>query len=251
MSAEIKLETYAAVDLGSNSFHLLVARREHGELRVLDRIREMVRLGGGLGPDGQLNPEIEQRARHCLARFAVDPAQVERVRRTALELFDQLAPGQPVSRSHRVLLAWASELHETGLALSHDNYQQHSAYLVEASDMAGFSRQEQLFLAALVGFQRRDLPADYAARLPKRLHKALRITLLCMRLAWIFCRSREDQAIAAFRIRLADPEVFLALPAHWMETHPLTMTDLESECRALKKTGLDLQIVYLEAETDD
>ena len=47
-------ETYAAVDLGSNSFHMLVARREHGEMRVLDRIKEMVRLGGGLDSDGNL-----------------------------------------------------------------------------------------------------------------------------------------------------------------------------------------------------
>ena len=30
-------ELLAAVDLGSNSFHLVVARYEHGELRVIDR----------------------------------------------------------------------------------------------------------------------------------------------------------------------------------------------------------------------
>jgi len=61
--------TYAAVDLGSNSFHLLVARREHGELRTLDRIKEMVRLGGGLSPDGTLDPDVQERAFGCLARF--------------------------------------------------------------------------------------------------------------------------------------------------------------------------------------
>ena len=179
-----------------------------------------------------------------MTRFAVDPAQVERVRRTALEIFDQLSPDQPISRPHRTLLAWAAELHETGLALSHNSYQQHSAYLVEASDMAGFSHQEQLFLAALVGFQRRDIPEDYAARLPKRLYKPLRITLLCMRLAWIFCRTREDEAIRSLRIKLVDTTVHLALPARWMEAHPLTVADLEYEQQALQMTGLDLQIAY-------
>ena len=179
-----------------------------------------------------------------MSRFAVDPAQVERVRRTALEIFDQLSPDQPISRSHRVLLTWATELHETGLALSHNSYQQHSAYLVEASDMAGFSHQEQLFLAALVGFQRRDIPENYAARLPKRLYKPLRITLLCIRLAWIFCRTREDEAIPAFRIKLAKTTVHLELPGHWMEAHPLTIADLEYEQQALRMTGLDLQIAY-------
>ncbi len=69
MKPDPQLETYAAVDLGSNSFHMLVARREHGELRVLDRIREMVRLGGGLDRDGNLDPEVRQRALACLSRF--------------------------------------------------------------------------------------------------------------------------------------------------------------------------------------
>ena len=179
-----------------------------------------------------------------MSRFAVDPAQVERVRRTALQIFDQLSPGQPISHSHRTLLTWATELHETGLALSHNSYQQHSAYLVEASDMAGFSHQEQLFLAALVGFQRRDIPEDYAARLPKRLYKPLRITLLCIRLAWIFCRTREDEAIPDFRIKLVKTSVHLELPGHWMEAHPLTIADLEYEQHALRTTGLDLQIAY-------
>jgi exopolyphosphatase/guanosine-5'-triphosphate,3'-diphosphate pyrophosphatase len=35
---------YAAIDLGSNSFHLIVAREVHGELQTLDRIGEKVQL---------------------------------------------------------------------------------------------------------------------------------------------------------------------------------------------------------------
>ena len=69
MKTDRQLKTYAAVDLGSNSFHMLVARREHGEMRVLDRIKEMVRLGGGLDAAGNLDPEVQQRALDCLSRF--------------------------------------------------------------------------------------------------------------------------------------------------------------------------------------
>jgi len=67
MTSAEHANTYAAVDLGSNSFHLLVARREHGELRVLDRIKEMVRLGGGLDADGNLDRAVQDRAFACLA----------------------------------------------------------------------------------------------------------------------------------------------------------------------------------------
>ena len=36
-------ELLAAVDLGSNSFHMVVARYSHGQLLVMDRLREMGR----------------------------------------------------------------------------------------------------------------------------------------------------------------------------------------------------------------
>ena len=44
----------AAVDLGSNSFHMVVARNVLGQLRIVDRLRETVRMASGLQPDGDL-----------------------------------------------------------------------------------------------------------------------------------------------------------------------------------------------------
>jgi len=183
-----------------------------------------------------------------MTRFAVDPAQVARVQKTALGIFDQLSGEGALYQSHRRMLDWATGLHEIGLSLSHASYQKHSAYLVEASDMAGFSRQEQLFLAALVGFQRREIPMDYSTRLPARLHRALSVTLLCMRLSWVFCRTREDEAIPDFRITLDGARVRLTLSSSWMENHPLTVEDLEYEEGALQTTGLYLAIDYSDNE---
>ena len=59
----------AAVDLGSNSFHMVVAQDQHGQLKVIDRIREMVRLGDGLDDVGELTEESQLRAIECLQRF--------------------------------------------------------------------------------------------------------------------------------------------------------------------------------------
>ena len=59
----------AAVDLGSNSFHMIVAELRADELVVLDRLREMVRLGSGLTANKELTPEIQERAIECLERF--------------------------------------------------------------------------------------------------------------------------------------------------------------------------------------
>ena len=59
----------AAVDLGSNSFHMVVAHDQHGQLKVIDRIREMVRLGAGLNASGEISEEAQSRAIQCLQRF--------------------------------------------------------------------------------------------------------------------------------------------------------------------------------------
>jgi exopolyphosphatase/guanosine-5'-triphosphate,3'-diphosphate pyrophosphatase len=62
-------EMVAAVDLGSNSFHMIVARISGGQVHLLDRLREPVRLGGGLDEHKNLSLAARQRALACLERF--------------------------------------------------------------------------------------------------------------------------------------------------------------------------------------
>jgi len=59
----------ASVDLGSNSFHMLVARFDHGQLTVIDRLREMVRLASGLDAKNRLTESSQARALATLQRF--------------------------------------------------------------------------------------------------------------------------------------------------------------------------------------
>ncbi len=59
----------AAVDLGSNSFRLQVARAENDQLYMLDSLREPVRLAAGLTEDRFLDNASQQRALACLQRF--------------------------------------------------------------------------------------------------------------------------------------------------------------------------------------
>lgn len=62
-------DVIAAVDLGSNSFHMVVARYSHGQLNILDRLRETVRLGAGLDEQDRLQREAMDTALACLERF--------------------------------------------------------------------------------------------------------------------------------------------------------------------------------------
>lgn len=60
----------AAVDLGSNSFHLAVARLDHGEVRMVEGLSEKVQLGAGLDENNRMTEEAQARALACLSRFA-------------------------------------------------------------------------------------------------------------------------------------------------------------------------------------
>jgi exopolyphosphatase/guanosine-5'-triphosphate,3'-diphosphate pyrophosphatase len=62
-------DVLAAVDLGSNSFHMIVARYQDGRLQVLDRLREMVRLAQGMDSEGRLSRDAIARALPALERF--------------------------------------------------------------------------------------------------------------------------------------------------------------------------------------
>jgi exopolyphosphatase / guanosine-5'-triphosphate,3'-diphosphate pyrophosphatase len=62
-------QVIAGVDLGSNSFHMIVGELRHGQLIIIDRIRETVRLAEGLSDEGDISPDARARALDCLARF--------------------------------------------------------------------------------------------------------------------------------------------------------------------------------------
>ncbi len=68
-SVRSRFETIAAVDLGSNSFHMIVAKVVDNNFQVIDRLREMVQLSAGLGDNKQLSSDVEERAIACLHRF--------------------------------------------------------------------------------------------------------------------------------------------------------------------------------------
>ncbi|MCH8499236.1 MAG: exopolyphosphatase [Marinobacter sp.] len=72
MTAELPdapAELLASIDMGSNSFHMVVARLVHGELRTIEKLGEKVQLGAGLDEDNTLSEEAQQRGLECLSRF--------------------------------------------------------------------------------------------------------------------------------------------------------------------------------------
>jgi exopolyphosphatase/guanosine-5'-triphosphate,3'-diphosphate pyrophosphatase len=70
-------DLHAAIDLGSNSFHLLLARRRSDGFETVERLKEKVQLLGGFAA-GRLHPAAMARGEACLARFSQRLAAVPR-----------------------------------------------------------------------------------------------------------------------------------------------------------------------------
>lgn len=69
---------FAAVDLGSNSFHMIIARVQDERVEIIDREKEMIQLARGINDEGYLRQDAQQRALACLARFAERLRQIPR-----------------------------------------------------------------------------------------------------------------------------------------------------------------------------
>jgi exopolyphosphatase/guanosine-5'-triphosphate,3'-diphosphate pyrophosphatase len=66
----VRHDTLAAVDLGSNSFHLQIGRVVDGQIYPLDAVREVVRLGAGLTAEKRIDRASQAAALEALAKFA-------------------------------------------------------------------------------------------------------------------------------------------------------------------------------------
>jgi len=95
-----------------------------------------------------------------MGRYNADPKQAERVVNMAQHLFDGVAESLKLTTEDSDLLRRAAYLHEIGLAISHAGYHRHGAYLLQHSDIAGFSQIDQNHLSHLVAHHRRKLRSD-------------------------------------------------------------------------------------------
>ena len=135
------------------------------------------------------------------ARYGVDRAQARRVESTALMLFDQVAERTGSSMPDaREWLSWAARVHEIGLAIAHSQHHHHGAYILRHADLAGFSRQEQQLLAAMVEMHRRKPDKSVITALPQRYRLLARQITALLRLAVLFRRARRAESLPQMRL---------------------------------------------------
>ena len=109
---QVQENALAAVDLGSNSFHLVVAHDIGGEPRQVDKLRERVALASGLRADHGLDEAAQQRALDCLRRFSQRLAGLprERVRAVGTATFRRFREGREFQERAQEVLGHEIEI---------------------------------------------------------------------------------------------------------------------------------------------
>ena len=183
-----------------------------------------------------------------IGQYQVDVPQARRVETTALRCLDQVAGSWDLDpESSRAFLAWGASLHEIGLSIAHGGFHKHGAYLIDHSDMPGFSVQDQQLLSLLVRGVRRKFPKAQFADLPEASARtALRLCVL-LRLACLLNRDRSLRTLPEFQLSAGRRKLELRFRAGWLEDHPLTVADLKQEATYLKAAGVKLRVGDLPA----
>jgi exopolyphosphatase/guanosine-5'-triphosphate,3'-diphosphate pyrophosphatase len=181
-------------------------------------------------------------AQSLAERYHTDKPHATRIKKTIdhlLSQFDNATCPFDIDNS-RQFLHWAAELHEIGHDIAHSQYHKHSAYIVEHGDLGGFSKQDQLLLAALVRSHRRKYALARFADLPDPWRSHAPYLTLMLRLAVLLHRNRHEHDLPRFKITLDKGRIDLVFPAGWLGQSPLTHADLIQEADYLKSAHFTL-----------
>ena len=177
-----------------------------------------------------------------MERYHVDVEQAERVERKALHAFDQVATDWELDDGvWRELLGWAAKVHEIGLDIAHYHYHKHGAYLIEHSDLAGFSREDQQMLALLVRGHRRNIPKDRFADFGDEGTQLIRLCVL-LRFAILFHHIRGTQEMPSVKLHAKAKSLDVVFPDGWLENNQLTKADFDQEAEWLTRVGFTLSV---------
>ncbi|MDN5619982.1 MAG: exopolyphosphatase [Psychrobacter sp.] len=182
-----------------------------------------------------------------IKRYSGDKKQAKQVVKTSRNLFEQVKDKLALTSDDCDLLRRAAFLHEIGLAISHSSYHKHSAYLLEYSDIPGFSQVDQKRMAQLMLNHRRKLKADMFEQTCQIGGNSLVYLCLLLRLAVLAHHSRSDYKLPELELKVISDSEWQITVADSSEHYAFLLADLRTEIDQFAKWGVQLSVVEAQA----
>jgi exopolyphosphatase / guanosine-5'-triphosphate,3'-diphosphate pyrophosphatase len=126
---------------------------------IIDRLRDWEAQSRPPMPD---IADQKLRGVHAVGRrFGYEEAHAHQVARLSETIFDALASSANLTRHQRLLLSAAALLHDVGYHIAHESHHKHSFYLIENSELTGFSESERAVIANIARYHKGSLPKDH------------------------------------------------------------------------------------------
>ena len=189
--------------------------------------------------------DVRDRTVHALMqRYRVNVERSEAIKSTALALLKSLEKsfGKSVLEDETLaaFLPWAALLHQVGLSVSHSQFQRHGSYLIRYSDLPGFSKKEQAFLAAIIKNHRRSFTMLKKSSVEDYQKDDFEVLSVCLRLAVLFHRGHSDPNIPNLQFSKSKDGYALDFQEGWLSDNPLLHADLIHEQAYLQEVGIEL-----------
>lgn len=177
--------------------------------------------------------DIRSRTAHSLAEhYNIDREQAQRVQASVRQLYAQWMAQNPrlAHPQLEALLNWAAALHEVGLSINHSGMQRHSAYILQYTNLPGFTQEQQLMLATLVRCQRKALRLADLPRFALFKKKQYLPLIQILRLATLLNNQRQATTPPqTLQLETSGLQWVLRFPAHYLRQNSLMQLDLEKE----------------------
>jgi len=174
-------------------------------------------------------------------KYNSDYEQANRTEIVALLLLSKVKKEWSLSNiQYENYLRWAARLHEIGVDIAHSGYHRHGAYLLQNSDLPGFSWKEQRMLACMVGSHRRKIRIDLFNDFDSGVHQSVKYLITLLRLSVLLNRDRIDDDLPVINLKVKEDELQIEFPEEWLDQYPLTRIDLEQEKNYLRAIDIKL-----------
>jgi exopolyphosphatase/guanosine-5'-triphosphate,3'-diphosphate pyrophosphatase len=133
-------EYYAAVDLGSNSFHMVIVRVLAGSVQIVSKNKQKVRLAAGLDKHNELSAESIERGLNCLRSFAeklqdIPPQNIKIVATATLRLaqnvVDFIAPAEAILKHKVTIISGEEEAKQIYLGVAYTSANQGNSLVID------------------------------------------------------------------------------------------------------------------------
>ena len=187
--------------------------------------------------------DVRDRTVQALAvRYHVNLERANRVNSTAYELLNTLGPNRLTQPKLKTFLGWAADLYQIGLSVAHSGFHKHGSYLIKYSDLPGFTKKEQAFLASLVLNHRHDFVTYKTSSALNPMSHDYKVLSVCLRLALLIQRGNIESNIEVLAFSKINENYTLKFQDGWQESNKLLNVDIENEIQYLKDVGINLEV---------